>query len=129
MSLEAGQKKGAQKLFKYGLNSGVILGIKLSLMWILIGFLQEELAYLVVHLIIFFTAYLIHARFSFAVRVTRQNLGSYFRAVIYIKIIDYLIFAVAFRLLQIDAMISVIIATAIIFLIRFVLVKRSFERA
>jgi len=129
MSLDAGQTKSAMKLFKYGLNSGVILAIKLCLMWILLGFLKEELAYFVVHLVIFFTAYLIHAKFSFAVQLTKQNLGSYFRAVIYIKLIDYLIFAVAFRFLQLDAMISVVIATAIIFLIRFVLVKRSFERA
>ena len=118
-----------KELIRYAANSVVVLATKLSCMWVLDHYLNALVAYLIVHVIVFFCSYWIHSRFSFGAELSWPRMARYLRAVIVIKVLDYLIFSVAFVYFHIEALWSVFGATVIIGLVRFALARSALKGA
>lgn len=112
-------------LLKYGLSCSFVLISKIALTACFMTFLTGSFAYLLTHVLTFFISYETHTRFSFTVEKSELSLLKYFRTVIFFKVLDFLTFSVVFEHLKINAPISIIIASGLIFIIRFVFVKKA----
>ena len=112
-------------LVRYALGSVSVLGLKLIITWLLLNAATLLLAYLFVHIAVFFISYAIHARWSFRVPFSLFGVRDYFKTVIAFKIVDYLLFSVFFKLFNIEALWCVVLATLAVALVRFVFVKQA----
>lgn len=117
------------QLFRYAFNCGIVLVFKLALAWLLLLVLLPAIAYFLVHIGTFFVSYAIHARVTFGVAYSRAHVRQYFSAVIGFKVLDYLVFTVLFAALQIDALLSVFLASLAVMLLRFAVVRRILKPA
>lgn len=117
------------RMLRFATTSGLLLGFKLTCMWLLSGHINAQLAYVLVHIVLLFVSYAMHARLSFSSAFTWRSFVRYSRAVAVIKLTDYLIFSVVFSLLKIDALWSVSAATLVVWLLRYGMVSRAFRES
>lgn len=114
------------QVVRYGVNCGVSLGVKLVLVQLLFFVMDEQIAYAVVQVPQFLFSYYLHSKQTFRTPMSYTGMGRYLRVVVVFQILDYLVFTLAFSQLGIHSMISVIIATVVIFVVRFFFVRRGF---
>lgn len=112
---------------RYGVNSALVLCIKLSMAWLLLQCFSPSLAYLLIHILIFFVSYLIHARWSFRVKTSSTGIFQYFRVVILFKCADYLCFSILLVWLKIEALWCITFATLLVACARFIAVNRVMQ--
>lgn len=117
----------SRSFLRFCLSCGLALGFKLTCTWIFLPFVDGLVAYLIAHILTFFCSYLAHARFTFRADYSWGSLFAYLRAVIYFKIIDYGFFSIAFAYFKINATWSILISTALLLVLRFFIVRRSFR--
>ncbi len=118
-------RKTAWQIVRFVLSGVVVLSTKIGLMWLMRSTGPEWLLYLFVHIIIFFVAYFLHTMITFKTNFSTKNIFKYFKAVVFIKIIDYCIFSVAFYYLNVVADLAIILATLAIGIIRFLLMRTA----
>ena len=117
----------ARQLLRYACSCGLVLATKLALTWLLIQWLLPLLAYLLVHVVTFFVSYSLHSRFSFQAAYSWNKLRQYGTTVIAFKIIDYLLFAVLFTYWEIEALWAVLVASLMVMLLRFLVVRQVLQ--
>lgn len=115
---------GTAQFVRYGANCGAVLASKLLLMWLLSKLLQAFAAYFIVHCLTFFISYTLHSWGTFGVALSLQGMRDYFATVIGFKLLDYAIFSVAFAYFGIEELAAVVAATAIVMVLRFIVVRR-----
>lgn len=113
------------ELFRYGCSSVVILGVKFGVTALVSRVISPYWAYLAAQVATFCVSYAIHSTWSFRVRPSWPAFRRYAAVVLSLKGIDYLLFAVVFGLLGIDALAAVAVATAGIALLRFFLARSA----
>jgi hypothetical protein len=114
-----------KQFLRYSANSGVALGFKLAAMALLTPLMHPSIAYAVVHVLMTFVSYGLHARLSFASERSWRGFFRFLRAVIGIKLLDYLTFNIMFAYLEVKALLSVVLATAVIFVARFFVIRKA----
>lgn len=112
------------QLIKYTTGSATVLGVKLLSTWIFIKFFEPRIAYLFVHFVIFFASYFYHVGITFKQAYSLASLKNFTKAVIGIKVLDYIIFSILFAYLDIQALLAVFLATLIIFTLRYFALKK-----
>jgi len=117
------------EILHYGAGSLLMLAAKIGLMQGAIALLSELTAYAVVQVLVFVGSYLLHARITFDVRLSLRGLLTYLRTMIVFQTLDWLVFAVAFTRLGIDSVPAILTATAVVFVIRFLFVRRTLRGA
>lgn len=122
-------KPALMRFIRYGINSACVLGIKLLLAVGLMRVLDAYAAYFIVHIIVFFVSYYIHSRHSFSIRMSWRSMKRYFWAVIAMKLLDYVVFVLAFGYFKITAIESIILATLVIAVIRFFVAQRALTQS
>lgn len=118
---------GLFELARFGLTAVVMLGLKLGLTHGLLPWLHPLAAYLIVQVILTGISYALHARFTFRQQHSLRSFSRYARVIVLFQILDYLLFAVLLEWLQWDTTFSILSATVVIFLVRFLAVRRSFR--
>ena len=100
------QRKGwrdqISELARYTLNSLLLLGFKLSAMWLATKRIDPFLAYALVHAVVVVAAYVLHARASFAAQLSLNGFKAFVKTVIIFKALDYAVFSIAFACLSFD---------------------------
>ncbi len=111
---------------RYAVNCGISLGVKLALVKLLFLAMDEQIAYAVVQIPIFVFSYYLHSKRTFLTPMSVGGMFRYLRVMVVFQIIDYAVFTLAFSKLGIHSMLSVLIATIIVFVVRFLFVRRGF---
>ena len=115
-----------RQVFRYGLNCGLSLGVKVLLSHLFFLFLSEQVAYAVVQVPLFLFSYFLHATRTFKTGLSWGGMFSFLRVVIVFQLLDYGVFTLAFSKFHIQSTLSVLIATLVIFVVRFYFVRRGF---
>jgi len=115
-------------LFRFALSSLGTMAIKVGLTWLLARGVDEYLSYALTHTAIFFWSYYSHLRFTFNETHTRTRLGAYFRAVVLIKVLDFLLFSVFLKLSSNQLSLSVLIASALVTFARFFSIRQALTK-
>lgn len=117
------------ELLRYGGGSLLMLAIKIGLMQVALLVLTEVPAYALVQVGVFFISYLLHSRFTFDTKLGWTSLWRYLRTIIVFQILDWGVFTVIFTRYRIDANVVILIGTAVVFVLRFIFVRRSLRRS
>ena len=113
-------------VFNFGVASVVILGIKLLLLWLFEYYFSARVAYAISHVVVFFISYAAHCKYTFKKNFTWRSLREFAKAVVFIKLIDYL----SFSLILIYYSNSLAVAatvTLVIFAIRYFSISAIFR--
>ncbi len=127
--LNSKYSKHIKELIKFGFSSGIVLVFKLCLSWVLLKFVFAELAYGIVHVIVFFFSYFTHSRLTFKSPMSFKGAYKYFLAVILFKVLDYSLFVVAFRYFEVKELWSIVLATMFVTVFRFLVVRSTFKQS
>ena len=117
--------KVPESIIWYAFNCGIVLATKLLATAALVRLTGAQLAYGLVHVGIAVGAYVLHARGSFNVALSWSSFFAYLRAVLGFKVLDYLVFTVAFGFFEVHALVSVTLATFVIFSLRYSVVRHA----
>ena len=128
MTDHSSQRDRVARVVRFGAGSGVMLAFKLAVMWLLEGLLEPQVSYVIVHAMLLFVSYCWHARVTMGVVFSWSSFGRYTRAVALVKLADYLVFTVAFSFFHVQTLFSVVVATALIWVARYVLVTRALAK-
>ena len=128
MSQSDKAKSTAVEFIRYAAVCGFVLGVKTGLTWLMAMALPAMIAYLIVHVIIFFVSYVSHCRVTFRTTGGTRKIRDYFLSVIGFKVADYLIFAVAFKAFHLNSVLSVLVASAGVMVVRFIVVRKVLKR-
>jgi putative flippase GtrA len=123
--VKKGLKKLAGQFMRYGANAGVVLLVKLGGVAVLTRVMHASAAYALVHVLTVVVSYYLHTRLSFATERTWRGFFDFLKAVIGAKLLDYLVFNVAFVYLDIQALWSVAVASIAIFFFRFFMIRKA----
>jgi putative flippase GtrA len=115
-------------LFRFGLSSVGTMAVKVALTWLFAHRLEEHVAYFVTHVLIFFWSYYSHLRFTFNEPHTGRRMWEYFKAVLLLKIADFVLFSLILKVSENELSLSVLIASLVMTSGRFVTVKRALVR-
>jgi len=115
----------ALELVRYAGGSLVMLGVKLALMQLFLRFSTELAAYCLVQVFVFLGSYLLHSRLTFGTPLSWASLRAYLRTMVVFQALDYLVFAVIFTRFAIAPSYVILMATGVVFVLRFVFVRRS----
>jgi len=115
-----------RQVFRYVLNCGVSLGVKVLLSHLFFLFMSEQIAYAVVQIPLFLFSYFLHATRTFKTELSWVGMFAYLRVVFVFQLLDYGVFTLAFSKFEIQSTVSVLIATLVIFIVRFYFVRRGF---
>jgi len=116
------------QLVKFGTTSAALLVAKLLLTRLFLLFENALVAYALTHAVIFFASYFGHSYVTFRQRIGRDHLWRFFRAVILLKVLDYLIFSLLFVYWDIHSSWAIISATLIVGFIRFFTIRTALLR-
>jgi hypothetical protein len=116
------------ELVRYGGGSLLVLGVKIGLMQLAMLALDELPAYALVQVGVFAVSYLLHSRFTFGTELNWSSAWRYGQTLVVFQLLDWIIFAVIFTRYRIDSTVVILIGTVIVFLLRFVFVRRSLRR-
>jgi hypothetical protein len=116
------------RLLRFASISGVLLGFKFGWMWLLDTRMNPQVSYAAVQVVILFLSYGLHATFSFNSKFSWGSFFRYCQVVVFLSLTDYLIFSVVFSFLNITALPSVAAATLGVWLLRYSVVSRVFQR-
>jgi hypothetical protein len=120
-----------EKLFevaRFGLSSLLILGIKIGLTWIMATRVNAYVAYAITHVVIFFGSYLAHLKFTFRAVHSGQRMRDFFKSVLFIKLLDYVLFGVIFKASGDELSLSVLLASIAVTFVRFTQMKKALTR-
>jgi len=114
-----------KELARYGFSCGLVLALKLGVMALCLQVMSPLPGYVVVHVVTFLGSYLVHTTISFAgAERSWRSMGRYLQSVLAFKLLDYLVFSVVLVAFDVQAMLSVVIASMAILLLRFLVVRR-----
>jgi hypothetical protein len=116
-----------RQMVRYGVNCGLVLGVKLVLIVALSPWLAPAISYLLIHVVTFFLSYAIHTRHTFRTAFSGAGMVNYLMAVAGFKLFDYLLFNLLVAW-EFNAPFSVILASAIEAVARFLVVRRILTR-
>ena len=111
---------------RYAINCGISLLFKIALFELALFAVREEIAYGLIQIFVFLFSYLLHSKSSFQTNLSLKNIWEYFKVVVIFQILDYLIFVIVFAHFGISSHLSILITTAILFFLRFLMVRRAF---
>jgi hypothetical protein len=117
------------ELLRYAGGSLVMLGFKLALMQLFLLLSGELLAYCLVQIFVFLGSYALHSKLTFRTRFGWRSLRDYLRTMVVFQALDYVVFAVIFTRFAIDATYVILMATGVVFVLRFLFVRRSLRGA
>ena len=117
------------ELATYGAGSLLMLAFKLGLMRLFLLFSQELLAYCLVQIFVFLGSYVWHSRVTFRIGLSWRRMREYLRTMVVFLGLDYVVFAVIFTRFAIGSTYVIFMATGVVFLLRFVFVRRSLQGA
>ena len=117
------------ELLRYAGGSLLMLACKLGLMQLFVLFSREVVAYGLVQIFVFLGSYTLHSKVTFRTRFGWRSLLEYLRTMVVFQGLDYLIFAVVFTRYQIESTYVILMATGVVFLLRFIFVRRTLQRA
>lgn len=108
--------------------AAIALSFKLLCQWGFerIGF-EALVAYSLVHVAVFFLSYFLHVGFTFKQKHTLKSLKIYFKTVLGFKLLDYFVFAVVFTGFEVSSKFAIVLATGILFLLRFGVLRLRFS--
>nr|WP_281384357.1 GtrA family protein [Pelagicoccus albus] len=112
-------------MVRFACVTTLVLGVKLGIVWSLGPVLNPYVAYFITHLAIFIVSYVLHSKVTFNSALGWKKAGVYLKAVIGIKILDYLIFSVALVYFEINSLVAVLAATALITILRFMFARKA----
>jgi putative flippase GtrA len=115
------------EFLRYVAGSGVMLALKLALMQLAVRLLAAVPAYALVQVAIFFASYAWHCRFTFGARFSRAGLGRFLRTMVVFQALDWLLFSVIYTRFGLDSNLVILLSTAVVFVVRFVFVRRSLQ--
>lgn len=113
------------QLLRFGCVTSLVLGCKLGIVWLLERVVNPYVSYLITHVVIFLVSYFLHSKLTFKAELSWRRMGEYLKAVIGIKVLDYLIFTVALATLEIDSLVAVFTATVLITMMRFAFARKA----
>lgn len=116
------------ELLRYGGGSLVMLAVKLAVMQLALLALGEVAAYALVQVFVFLGSYAWHSRMTFGTRFSWASLGRYLRTMVVFQTLDWLVFTVIFTRYGIDSTLVILISTAVVFVLRFLFVRRSLRK-
>lgn len=124
------------KLARLGVQGARFTAVSLSLLLVKIGlteFLSQYMsgywAYAIVHIVIFISSFLLHGNLTFKGQAGWKQFAAFTRAVMGIKVVDYLLFSVLYGKAFKGAGWSALLASVIIFVVRFFAVRSVFHRS
>lgn len=123
---ESARKTGGQFL-RYAVIALTILGLKLALTHAFLFLVSPLLSYALTQVFVSVASYLGHARFTFHRPLRWHGFLTYLRVLVVFQILDYLTFAFFLTALGIRTTGSILVATGVIFLLRFIFVRRNFK--
>lgn len=108
--------------------AAVALSFKLLCQWGFerLGF-DALVAYSLVHIAVFFLSYFLHVGFTFKQKHSWHSLKVYFKTVLGFKVLDYFVFAVVFTSFEVSSKLAIVLATGILFLLRFSVLRLRFS--
>jgi hypothetical protein len=115
------------ELVKYGAGSLLMLAFKLGLMQLFLLFSRELVAYCLVQIFVFFGSYLWHSKVTFRIGLSWRRMVEYLKTIIVFLGLDYFVFAVIFTRYLIASTYVIFMATGVVFMLRFVFVRRSLQ--
>lgn len=118
-------RQPAHQFIRFGMSSAVTVCVKIGLTWALAQVMNDYLSYFITHIVILFWSYFSHLKFSFNEEHTWHRFGEYAKAVFLIKLSDYLLFTVVLNVTDGSLTLSVLLASLIMAIIRFVAVRRA----
>ena len=114
-----------RELARYAAGSGVMLLVKLLLMQAALLAASPVPAYALVQVFVFLGSYALHSKVTFGTPFGWSRLGRYLQTMIVFQALDWLLFAVIFTRWRIDSSLVILLSTAVVFVLRFVFVRRS----
>ena len=115
----------SREFLRYGGGSLAMLGIKILLMQLWLLALDEVPAYAVVQVFVFLISYLLHSRLTFGTRLGWRSLGRYLQTMVAFLFLDWFLFTILFHRLSIDSTVIILLCTGLVFVLRFLFVRRS----
>jgi putative flippase GtrA len=112
---------------RYAINCGISLLFKIALFELTLLIVREEIAYGTIQILVFFFSYLLHSKSSFKAKLSLKAMWEYFKVLVIFQILDYLIFVIVFAYFGISSHLSILIATLILFFLRFLMMRRAFR--
>ncbi len=116
------------QLLRFCLGSATLLAIKAAVTEMLAAPLGPYSAYACVHVLVFFLSYLLHGRFTFRGQGRPPRFWQFTRAVLALKVADYLAFVLLVSGTGWQAWWCVLLVSGVIFAIRFVVLRAVFHR-
>ena len=105
------------------------LGFKLALMQLFLLFSDALLAYGLVQVFVFLGSYALHRKITFRTSFGWRSLRDDLRTMVVFQALDYVVFAVIFTRFTIDSTDVILMATGVVFLLRYLFVRRSLRGA
>jgi len=122
------RRKSLGVLLRFGLSSAGTMAVKVALTWLFAHRLEEHLSYFLTHVLIFFWSYYSHLRFTFDEPHSGRRMWDYFKAVLLLKIADFVLFSLILKVSENELSLSVLIASLVMTSGRFVTVRRALVR-
>src|SRR5687768_8122767 len=119
------RKELAWEFARFVANAGVVLAVKLAGVALLTPYMHAAVAYALIHVVTVLLSYVLHAFISFKGTASFRDFWQFLKAVLAVKIADYVVFNVLFTYFEIRALSSVVLATAVIFVVRFITIRRA----
>jgi len=119
------RKELAWEFARFAANAGVVLAVKLLGLALLTPYIHASIAYALIHVVTVLLSYVLHAFVSFKGTASVRDFFQFLKAVLAVKLADYVVFNVLFAYLEIKALSSVVLATAVIFVVRFLTIRRA----
>ena len=114
-----------RELARYAAGSGVMLLVKLLLMQAALLVASPVPAYALVQVFVFLGSYVLHSKVTFGTPFGWGSLGRYLQTMIVFQALDWILFTVIFTRWRIDSSLVILVSTAVVFVLRFVFVRRS----
>lgn len=111
------------EIIRFGLGSLIVLIVKIVLTSLLAEYTSATLAYALTHLAIFFLSYFVHLRSTFQQEHTAKRMWAFFKAVIFVKVLDFVIFSIVLDKFQISS--AVVFATVCMTVFRYLVIRRG----
>lgn len=112
-------------LFRFALSSLGTIVVKITITWLFAHGINEYLSYFMTHCIILFWSYFSHLRFTFRAKHSSGRFWSYCKAVFLIKLLDFVLFGLFFKLSSEELSVSVLLASIVVSMVRFLSIRKA----
>ncbi len=116
-----------RQLFRFGMSSALMLGCKIGLTKLFTSRVDPYVAYSLTHVVVFIGSYYSHLWFTFKSTHSRKRFWQFFKAVLILKVIDFVLFGIFFESSGKELSLSVLLASLAVAFLRFSRMRQALE--